>query len=181
MKLIQMLRLLVVSVLVLVCSWSGFAQKATPSPKSAKPIIFAVLNDGKSLEPIAYVNKGKLEPPVNGSDEGSIIAGFNKLYYKAGTAYRLIFGAANSGTVAVKSSNSKADCAPNMATVVTVTNKTPLKGFVMALATNVPSKWTAASFRRKPRTAACGFRDTATQYTRTPRSSEPLQNGTGWR
>lgn len=132
---------------------TGVGQKTTkpaPKPQPAKPIIFAVLNDGKSLEPIAYVNKGKLEAPVNGSDEGSIIAAFNKAYYKPGTAYRLIFGAANAGTVTVKSSNSKADCAANMAIASTAAQKTPLKGLVMGLATNLPSKWTAASFRRKP-------------------------------
>lgn len=124
------------------------AQKAAAKP--VKPIIFAVLNDGRSLEPIAYVTKGKLEAPVNGSDESSIIAAFNRTYYKAGTAYRLIFGGANSGTVTVKSSNSKAECAANMATATTKALKTPLKGFVMGLATNVPSKSTAASYRRKP-------------------------------
>lgn len=126
------------------------AQKPKPVAQAAKPIIFAVLNDGRSLEPLAYVNKGKLEDPVNGSDPGNIIAAFNKNYYKAGTAYRLIFGAANSGTVTVKSSNAKADCAPNMGTATTKALKTPLKGFVMGLATNVPTKWTAASYRRKP-------------------------------
>lgn len=126
------------------------AQRAKPTPQPVKPIIFAVLNDGKSLEPLAYVNKGKLEAPVNGSDPGNIVAAFNKNYYKAGTAYRLIFGAADAGTVTAKTSNAKADCAPNMGTSTTKALKTQLKGFVMGLATNVPSKWTAASYRRKP-------------------------------
>lgn len=128
------------------------AQRTTkPAPaQAAKPIIFAVQNDGRALEPIAYVNKNKLEAAVDGGAEGSLIAAFNKQYYKAGASYRLIFGGANSGTVTVKSSNSKADCAPNMAVATTKTTRTPLKGFVMGLATNVPSKWTAASYRRRP-------------------------------
>lgn len=126
----------------------ALAQK--PAAQPAKPIIFAVLNDGRSLEPIAHVNKSKLEATVDGGAEGNLVAAFNKQYYKAGAAYRLIFGGANSGTVTVKSSNAKAECAPNMATATTKAVKTPLKGFVMGLATNVPSKWTAASYRRKP-------------------------------
>ncbi|MEQ1924219.1 MAG: hypothetical protein ABL952_17095, partial [Pyrinomonadaceae bacterium] len=132
--------------------FAAIAQKNTKPapPQAAKAIIFAVQNDGRSLEPIAYVNKGKLEAAVDGGAEGSLIAAFNKQYYKAGATYRLIFGAANSGTVTVKSSNAKADCAPNMGTATTKALKTPLKGFVMGLATNASSKWTAASYRRKP-------------------------------
>lgn len=133
---------------IALASASTFAQKAP-----AKPIIFAVLNDGKSLEPIAYVNKGKLEATVDGGAESSIITAFNKTYYKVGTAYRLIFGGANSGTVTVKSSNAKADCAPNMATATTKAVKTPLSGFVMGLATNVPGKSAAVSYRRRPTAA----------------------------
>ena len=146
-------KLIFVSViLIAVVPFAAIAQKTTkPAPaQAAKPIIFAVLNDGRSLEPIAYVDKSKLEAPVDGGAEGNLVAAFNKQYYKAGIAYRLVFGGANSGTVTVKGSNAKADCAPNMGTGTTKALKTPLKGFVMALATNVPSKWTAASYRRKP-------------------------------
>ena len=77
--------ILVVSTLI---AATAFAQKPKPAVKTTKPIIFAVLNDGKTLEPIAYVNKGKLEAPVNGSDDSNIIAAFNKTYYKPGTVYR---------------------------------------------------------------------------------------------
>ena len=127
------------------------AQKAVP--KAAKPIIFAVLSDGKSLEPIAYVAKGKLEAPVNGSDAKNIIAAFNKTYYKPGTVYRLIFGGANAGTVTAKSSDSKTECSANVGQAATSSTKTNLKGLVMGLATNIPSKTTRASYRRKPTTA----------------------------
>ena len=132
---------------------SSTAQKTKPVVKAPKPIIFAVLNDGKTLEPIAYVNKGRLEPPVDGGDEQSIIAAFNKAYYKRGTVYRLIFGSANAGTVTVKSSDAKAECSRNMAQATTSSAEAQIKGLVMALATNVSSKSTAASFRRKPTAA----------------------------
>lgn len=125
------------------------AQKAAVAPK---PIIFAALHDGGTLEPVAYVNKGQLEAPANGSDEPAILAAFNKSYFKTGTAYRLIFGGANAGTATVKSADPKSDCGKNMATITTKGLKTPLKGLVMALATNAPIKSTS-SFRRKPTAA----------------------------
>jgi len=130
-----------------------FGQKTKPAAKPAKPIIFAVLDDGRTVEPIAYVNKGKLEAPVNGADDANIIAAFNKNYYRTGSVYRLIFGGANSGSVTIKSSDAKAECTATMATVVSKPAKTPLKGFVMALATNAPIANKSASFRRKPTTA----------------------------
>ncbi len=135
-------------------TFAAAAQKAKPTPpvKVAKSIVFAVLSDGKMLEPIAYINKGKLEPTANGGDENSIITAFNKMYYKPGTNYRLIFGAADAGTVKVRSSDAKTDCAKNMAQVTTTGAKTPLKGLVMGLATNAPAKSTT-SFRRKPTAA----------------------------
>lgn len=126
------------------------AQKAVSKPP--KPAIFAVLNDGKTLEPIAYVNRGKLNEPVNGSDELKLITAFNRAYYKPGTVYKLIFGGANAGTVTVSSSDAKAECSRNMATATTKASKTPLQGLVMGLATNVPIKNTSASYRRRPTT-----------------------------
>lgn len=129
---------------------AAFGQKAKPAaPKPQKSVIFAVLNDGKTLEPIAYVNKGKLEPTVNGSDEAGIIAAFAKSYYKTGTKYQMLFGSAAAGTVSVTSANNKAECAPNTANVTTSSTKTTLKGFVMSLATNGAIKNTAG-VRRRP-------------------------------
>lgn len=140
-------------VAVLFVPVSLFGQKAKPVAKTPKPVIFAVLNDGKTLEPVGYINRGKLEAPVNGSDEVNIVSAFNKTYYKVGTNYRLIFGAANAGTVTVKSSDANAECSRNMATVVTKAVKTPLSGLVMGLATNAVGKSGAASSRRKPTVA----------------------------
>ncbi len=129
---------------------TAVAQKPKPVAKLPKPIIFAVLNDGTTLEPIAYVNKGKLEAPVSGGDDANIVTAFTKTYYKPGAVYRLIFGTADGGSVTVKSSNPKSDCAKNMATVITKAAKTPLKGLVMGLATNAPGKSAITSSRRRP-------------------------------
>jgi hypothetical protein len=124
------------------------AQKAVP-----RPIIFAVLNDGKTLEPVGYVSKNKLAEPVNGSDANNLITAFNKTYYKPGTVYRLIWGGSNVGTVKVKSSDPKAECSKNTADSTTSSAKVTLKGMVMGLATNATSKATNASSRRKPTAA----------------------------
>ncbi len=127
------------------------AQKRKPAAKALKPMIFAVLSDGKSLEPIAYINKGKLETTINGSDEKDLITAFSNSYYKTGAVYRMIFGGTNAGSVTVKSSNAKTECAANTANVTAVSPKTNLKGFVMALGTNAEVK-NKSSFRRKPTT-----------------------------
>ena len=119
--------------------------------RGRKPIIFAVLNDGKSLEPIAFIEKGKLTPPVGGDSDGNVIAAFNKTYYKPKSTYRLIFGGANAGMVNVLSSDSKAECSKNMAQASVSSTKTKLGGFVMGLATDaVSSKKAASGLRRKP-------------------------------
>jgi hypothetical protein len=123
-------------------------QKLKPKPPTQKPIIFAVLNDGTTLEPIAFVGK-KLTAPVNGSDNQAKIAAFDKLYYRAGTTYRMIFGGANAGTVDVKNFDPQAECSRNMANVAVRGNEAPLKGLVMALATNAASKSSATGYRRK--------------------------------
>ncbi len=50
----------------------------------------------------------------------------------------------------VKSSNVKAECSKNLATVATQSEKAKLKGFVMGLATNAPTQATALGMRRLP-------------------------------
>ncbi len=46
-----------------------FAQKRTKQKPAAKPkpIVFAVLNDGQSLEPIGEVDKGKSADKIDGA------------------------------------------------------------------------------------------------------------------
>ncbi len=130
------------------------AQKPRPRPlPKANPIIFAVISDGKTVEPIAYVEKGKLLQPVSGGEDAERLAAFNRSYYRAGGAYGLIFGGANAGTVTVRSSDPKAECSANMAQVSVVSAKAKLKGNVMALATNVPSTKKGSGMRRLPTAA----------------------------
>ena len=126
---------------------SALGQKSAAAPR---PVIFAVLNNGSTLEPIGYVNKNKLSEPVNGSDADNLISAFSKTYYKPATVYRLIWGGSNAGTVKVKKSNAKTECAKNTAEATTSSAKVNLKGLVMGLATNATSKSTSASSRSKP-------------------------------
>jgi hypothetical protein len=118
--------------------------------RGRKPVIFAVLNDGKTLEPIAYIEKGKLESAVDAAADAQEIALFNNAYYKPKAAYRLIFGGANAGTATVLSSDTNAECARHMAQVTVSSTKTKLGGMVMALATDATVNKTASGLRRKP-------------------------------
>ena len=122
----------------------GFAQRGR------KPIIFAVLNDGKTFEPIAFVENGNLIAAVGGDGEPQDIALFHKTYYKPKAAYRLIFGGANAGTATVVSSDANAECSRNLAQVSVSSTKTKLAGFVMALATDAAMKKAGSGVRRKP-------------------------------
>lgn len=125
---------------------------ATPvfAQRGQKPIIFAVLNDGKMFEPIAYIEKGKLTAPVGGDADLKDVTLFNNVYYKPKTAYRLIFGGAKAGTATVVSSDPKAECSKNMAQISVILPKIKLTGFVMALATDALAKTKASGLRRKP-------------------------------
>ncbi len=143
-----------VPVAVLLAAVSAFSQQrpAKPSPKPA-PIIFAVLNDGKLVEPIAYVEGGKLVQPVSGGEEPARLLSFNRTYYKANASYRLIFGGANAGTVTIKSSDPKAECSANIAEINFVSARAKLRGNVMALATNVGVTKKGGGVRRLPTAA----------------------------
>jgi hypothetical protein len=147
-------RLILCCGLILLAVSATFPQKRKPAKAAvkAKEIVFAVLNDGKTIEPIGVIDKGGLVP---GSEENTGLktaAAFNTAYYKPKTAYNLVFGGTTAGTITIKSSNPKAECAANLAEVATVSTKAKLKGLVMGLATNV--EYSAGSgMRRMPTTA----------------------------
>ncbi|HEY0426433.1 MAG TPA: hypothetical protein VGC76_01380 [Pyrinomonadaceae bacterium] len=126
------------------------AQKNKPVKTKAKPIIFAVLNDGKTLEPIAVIDNGKLTQASDGGDDAKKIAAFVKTYYQPKTTYQLVFGGAGDGTVTIDKSNAASDCAKNMAEVTTVAKTAKLSGLVMGLATSAPINKIAKVIRRKP-------------------------------
>ena len=152
MKINKLIRGCFVLAGVLCAAFTAQAQRAKPKKPAAtpKPIIFAVLSDGTTLEPIAQLVKDGLVETVNGGDDVKEIAAFTQTYYKPGTRYKLIFGSAVAGSVEVKKSDPRAECFKNMAVAMTRADKTPLKGLVMGLATNIPVKSTAAAYRRRP-------------------------------
>lgn len=117
-----------------------------------KPIIFAVINDGKWVEPIALIEKGELTKASDGGDDSAEILAFTKAYYKPKTAYKLVFGGADAGTVTIKKSDPTQECSRNLADVTTVSTSAKLGGMVMGLATSAPINKTIKALRRKPTT-----------------------------
>lgn len=144
-------KLLAVAVIIFSAVVLAFPQGSTkPAVTKPRPIIFAVLNDGTILEPIAYVESGSLKAPVNGSDELSLIRAFNKEFYVPRSSFPLIFAGVNAGSVNVISSNAENECSKNVAAVSTTSTRITLKGNLMALASNVPLKKNASGVRRMP-------------------------------
>ena len=145
-------KILLCGVLIVMGISVTFAQKPTktkPTTK-AKPIIFAVLDDGKTLEPIGVIDKGELTATVGGDGDEKQLKNFAVTYYKPNTKYGLIFGGKLSGTETVKSFNTKTECGKNLATATTQSARVKLKGFVMGLATNAQTQPTAKGTRRLP-------------------------------
>lgn len=140
--------------MVAVLAAGAFGQKSGAKPaQKARPIVFAVLNDGRVIEPIAYAEKGKLEQAIDNAAEAAKLAAFSRSYYKVASTYRLIFGGANAGTVTIKESDPKAECIANTATVAITSTRAKLKGNVMALATNLATTTKGSGIRRLPTAA----------------------------
>jgi hypothetical protein len=115
-------------------------------------IIFAVVDDGQRLEPIAYVESGVLVDAAGGDAQPETIKVFTQTYYKPKATYNLIFGGISAGKTDVVSSNPTSDCGKNIGTITYQSTKAKLKGNIMALATNVTVK--ATTGLRRPPTAA---------------------------
>lgn len=133
-----------------VMSITAFAQRTPPRQTTTRYPVFAVLNDGQTIEPIAYIDNKRLRNAISGSDDQRTVAAFARSYYKPGTNYRLIFGGANSGSVRVRKNDPRAECTATKAEVTTTATRTPLKGLVMGLATSAPAKGNRPSVRRRP-------------------------------
>ncbi|NNE99936.1 MAG: hypothetical protein HKN25_13025 [Pyrinomonadaceae bacterium] len=118
--------------------------------QQSKSTIFAVLNDGKALEPIAHIEDKKLSAPVNGSDELSKKVTFAAAYYKPKAVYKLIFGGADAGIVTVESSSPQSECSSNMAQASVISKRTRLRGFIMGLATDLAPAKAGSGVRRLP-------------------------------
>lgn len=132
-------------------SLAAFAQKARTKPASAKVPVFAVLGDGSSIEPIGYIDsKGKVTHAIDGSSDPKVLRSFHRAFYAKGKSYSLIFGGMAAGTVTVNSSDPAGECVNYLAKVTVKTTRTPLKGNIMALATNAGSARTGIGVRRLP-------------------------------
>ncbi len=141
-----------ISAVVLLAMTMANAQKPRTRPKATpKSVIFAVVDDGKRIEPIAYVDKGKLSASATGEDPDAAQAAFVKSYYTPKAPYSIIFGGAPDGRLLINKAG-EGECAGNSAEVSATPSKAVLKGFVMALATNAPVK-AAKSVRLRPTTA----------------------------
>jgi hypothetical protein len=125
----------------------------TAAPAKQDKIIFAVLDGGTRIEPVAFVESGHLVNTVGGDAAPEQLKAFSELYYPAKTTYDLIFGGVSTGKIEVKSNNPESDCGKNLAEVTTQSVKTKLKGNVMALATNSLPKTAASGVRRTPTAA----------------------------
>ncbi len=140
-------KLIAICLMITISSLAVAAQKKrSPVKAKAKPIIFAVLNDGQTLEPIAFIDKGKLAAAASGESSNTT---FSNAYYKAKPVYRLVFGGVDDGAAAIKSFDPNAECSAYMAQTTTQPTRAKLKGMVMALATDAPTKKTKG-VRRLP-------------------------------
>ena len=120
---------------LILCFGAAAGQKSRAKPASVPtPVIFAVLHDGKTVEPIALVKEKKLSS-IDGGDKADEKP-FGAKYYSPDTAYTLIFGGAADGTVKISKSNIGTECGGTSADIVSKPEKAKLSGLVMALATN---------------------------------------------
>lgn len=141
---------LLLTILVLALAGITFAQRR-PATAPAKTVIFAVLNDGKALEPIGYIGaKGVITPAIDGASEGAVLTAFHRSYFAKGKMFPLIFGGKVSGNVTVTNSDPRGECVNYLGNVLTKTTRTTLKGNIMALATNAKITKPGSGVRRLP-------------------------------
>ncbi|MGD9589449.1 MAG: hypothetical protein AB7Q37_13630 [Pyrinomonadaceae bacterium] len=124
------------------------AQRARTAAPKLKPVVFAVLDDGKTLEPIAFITNGKLSGSEEG--QGGLFDGDAlKAYFAPKKSYSIVFGGSADGKTVVVKRNT-GECSGTSAETISTPVKARLKGFVMALATSAPVTLKAPAFRRLP-------------------------------
>ncbi|MDI1240373.1 MAG: hypothetical protein PSX80_00455 [bacterium] len=122
-----------------------------PAAAPVKTVIFAVLNDGKAIEPIGYIGaKGSMTPAIDGASEAPLLTAFHRTYFAKGKMFPLIFGGKVAGNVTVASSDPRGECVNYLANVATKTTRSALKGNIMALATNAKIAKPGSGIRRLP-------------------------------
>lgn len=137
---------------ILISMAAAFAQKRGGVKPAAKPktIVFAVLDSGKTIEPIAAIEKGELVDTSDSSGDEKAATAFSNAYYKPKTTYDLIFGGAANGTITIKSSNPKSECGKNLADVSTISAKAKMSQWIMGLAVNSKTVKAGSGVRRLP-------------------------------
>ena len=145
MKKINLIKIFFCCLILLTAVSFASAQKTT-----ANKTIFAVLDDGKTLEPIAFINGGKLKEIGENIVKAENRPDFVVTHYKPRTKYNLIFGGADVGTVTVIKDLAKSDCAKNQANISVQSSQVNPKGFVMALATDAAAKKSVNGTRQLP-------------------------------
>jgi hypothetical protein len=124
----------------------AFALVTTVIPQStSKKILFAVLEDGKRIEPVGFLQGGKFVASGEGKDPG--MGGEVTPYLAAGKTYTTIFGGSADGTTKVVKQIT-GECAGKSAEVTST--KTNLKGYVMAVATDGTFTLKTPAVRRLP-------------------------------
>jgi len=132
-------------VIVILLSSAAFSQ-SKPGPKD---IVFAVLDDGKMIEPITFLKDGK---PVDAETAGygeMDLEQFGKKYFGTEMTYKVVFGGADNGILTVAAPND-GECSGNSAEVTTALKTGKLGGFVMGLATNADHIAIEGAVRRRP-------------------------------
>ena len=150
-------------VFIVVCLISGNAPaqkiRKTIKPKTTATVrfpIFAVTNASEKgpvmLEPIAIVENGSLAETAEGNDVEKSVKAFQGEFYRAKTAYELVFGGVPVGKIIVKPGDLSGECSGNRAEASLSPANSSVKGLVMALATNAKLSNPQPSYRRKPTT-----------------------------
>jgi len=149
MKVIRLWKPVLVLLTAAVLIWAAApaaAQKAVKPAGSEASALFAVLADGKQIEPIGTLVNGKFIGDEDGSGNAKTVSNDP---FRSGRVYTLIFGGSEDGTLKV---NNKAtgECAGESADVAASPTKARLKGFVMALATDAKVALKGPAYRRLP-------------------------------
>lgn len=111
------------------------------------PVIFALINEGKTIEPIARVENGSLLPAYEGENNIGLTA-FAKLYYKPGTVFSITTGGKVSGKATVVKNDPASECGAAMADVKSNSPLLPLKRNEQTLATSFRPAKPASGIRR---------------------------------
>ena len=136
-------------ILIVILTANVFAQDRA----EITPVIFAVTDAGKYVEPIAAIEKGALAQIADSKRTGDPAVNFSQDYYQSNAVYDLIFGGAATGKVTIKSSNPQGECSKNLADVTVAVPKAKLSDWIMGLAVKPVVFKNTTGVRRAPTAA----------------------------